>query len=238
MSLTKYLQHELFSRKNIRCPLLRLDNLTSLQECHQNLADTVVNVSRLAFDNLAAIDLNITLHNDGIHKQFSKEKIHSYLPNSETYGLLSPRQYFIFDGYQTQVVKFSFPDSIIQEFWAAFHTVSMQTDISNYDASILFLNKPYLYFLCGLYHLNATLLSQSLKMLLINFQNKTEPGLLNDISMCGFESKLSRDVLANTLMNLFGSELHLDLDHVEFYSLYMCILKYFTFNLCLILFNK
>ena len=221
MSLTKYLRYELLSRKKIRCPLLRLDDITSLRECHQHLADTVVNVSRLAFDSLAAVDLNITLHNHKLkvaQKQFSKEEIRSYLPNSETYGLLSPRQHFISNGYQTQVVIFSFPHLIIQEFWAAFHTaVSMQIDISNYDTRI-FLNKPYLYFSCGLYHSNASLLSQSFKMLLVNFQNKTWPGLLNDFCMCGFESKKTSDLLANTLIDLYGPKL--ELDHVAPYSLH------------------
>ena len=42
-SLTKYFRYQLLSRKKIQCPLLRLDNLTSLRECHQHLADSVVN---------------------------------------------------------------------------------------------------------------------------------------------------------------------------------------------------
>ena len=227
MSLTKYLRYELLSRKKIQCPLLRLDDLTSLRECHQHLADSVVNVSRLAFDNLAAVDLNITLHNHKLkvaQKQFSEEEIQSYLPNSETYGLLSPRQHLISDGYQTQVAIFSFPHLIIQEFWAAFHTaISMQIDISNYDTRI-FLNKPYLYFACGLYRSNASLLNKSFKMLLVNFQNKTWPGLLNDFSMCGFESKHNSDVLANTLIDLYGPKL--ELDHVAPYSLHTEVLHF------------
>ena len=220
ISFTKYLRQELSSRKRVECPLLRLDNITSLRECHQHLADTVVNVSRLAFDNLAAVDANMTLHDHKVKlpkKQFTKEEVYSYLPNSETYGLLSPHQHFISDGYQTQVVIFSFPHLLVQQFWAAFHTaISMQIDISNYDTRI-FVNKPYLYFSCGLYRSNATLLNQSFKMLLVSFQNEAWPGLLNDFSMCGFESKHSCDVLANTLIDLYGPKLKLD--HVAPYSL-------------------
>ena len=218
MSLTKYLRQELASRKKMECPLLRLDNLTSLRECHQHLADTVVNVSRLAFDNLAAVHTNRTMHNHTVKfpkKQFSKEEVHSYLPTSETYGLLSPRQHLISDGYQTQVAIFSFPHLVVQEFWAAFHTaISMQINISNYDIRIR-INKFYLYFSCGLYHSNTTLLNQSFKMLLVNFKNKPWPGLLNDFSMCGFESKHSSDVLAKTFIDLYGPNLRLD--HVASY---------------------
>ena len=228
ISFANYLRRELSSRKNIECSLLQLDDLTSLRECNQNLADTVVNVSRLAFDSLAAVDLNITLHNHklkGVKKQFSKMEIRSYLPNSETYGLLSPHQHIINSGgYQTQVTKFSFPHLIVQEFWAAFHTaVIMQIDISNYNTRI-FLNKPYLYFACGLYRSNATLLNKYFKILLVDFQNKTWPGLLNDFSMCGFESKHSSDVLANTLIDLYGPKL--ELDHVAPYSLHTEVLHF------------
>ena len=225
-SLTKYLKQELLIRKKIQCHSLHLDDLTSLRECHQHLADTVVNVSRLAFDNLAAVDLNITLYNHKLkvaQKQFSEEEVHSYL--SETYGLLSPRQHIISDGYETQVVIFSFPHLIVQEFLAAFHTaISMQIDISNYDTRI-FLNKPYLYFACGLYRSNASLLNRSFNMLLVNFQNKTWPGLLNDFSMCGFESKHNSDVLANTLIDLYGPKL--ELDHLApYYSLHTEVLHF------------
>ena len=226
-TLTKYLKQELSIRKKIQCHSLRLDDLTSLRECHQHLADTVVNVSRLAFDNLATVDLNITLHNHrlkGAKKQFSEEEVHSYFPNSETYGLLSPHQHIVSDGFETQVAIFSFPHLIVQEFWAAFHTaVIMQNDISNYNTRI-FLNKPYLYFSCGLYRSNATLLNKYFKMLLVDFQNKTWPGLLNDFSMCGFESKHSSDVLANTLIDLYGPKL--ELDHLAPYSLHTEVLHF------------
>ena len=227
ISLTKCLRQELLSRKKVNCPLLRLDNLTSLRECHQHLAGTVVNISRLAFEYLAAVDTNRTLHDHEVkfpQKQFSKEEVHSYLPNGETYGLLSPHQHLISDGYQTQLAIFSFPHLVVQEFWAAFHTVvSMQIDISNYD-SRMFINKHYLYFLCGLHHSNATLLNQSFKMLLVDFRNKIWPGLLIDYSMCGFESKHSSDVLANTLIDMYGPKL--ELDHVASYSLRTIILHF------------
>ena len=79
MSLTKYLRQELSSREKVECPLLRLDDLNSLRECHQHLADTVVNVSRLAFDYLAAVDVQVTLYQKVkyFQKQFTKEEVHS-----------------------------------------------------------------------------------------------------------------------------------------------------------------
>ena len=226
MSLTKYLRQELSSREKVGCPLLRLDDLNSLRECHQHLADTVATVSRLAFDYLAAVDVQVTLYQNVkyFQKQFTKEEVHSYLPNGETYGLLSPRQHLISDGYQTQVVIFSLPHLVVQEFWAAFHAaVSMQVDISNFDTRII-LNKPYFFFSCGLYRSNATLLNQSFKMLLVNFENKTYPGLLNDFSMCGYESKHSSEVLANTLINLYGPKLQLN--HLAPYSLCANVLHF------------
>ena len=145
MSFTKYLRQELVSRKKVECPLLlRLDSLTSLQECHQH--------SRQAFDNLAAVDVNTTLHDHKENfpqKQFSKEEIHSHLPNGESYGLQSPCQHLISNGYQTQVAIFSFPHLVVQEFWAVFHTaISMQIDIFNYNTRIR-INKFCLYFSCA-----------------------------------------------------------------------------------------
>ena len=230
ISLTKYLRQELLSRKKVECPLLRLDDLTSLRECHQHLADTVVNVSRLAYDYLAAVDVNVTLNDHKLkvpQKRFSKEEVHSYLPNGETYGLLSPRQHLVSDGYQTQVAIFSFPHLVVQEFWAAFHTaISMQINISNFDNRI-YINKPYLYFSCGLYHSNATLLNQFFKMLLVDLRKNTFwPGLLNDFSMCGYESKHNSDVLANTLISLYGPELDLESMHVAPYSLHTEVLHF------------
>ena len=61
-------------------------------------------------------------------------------------------------------------------------------------------------------------------MLLVNFENKTYPGLLNDFSMCGYESKHSSEVLANTLINLYGPKLQLN--HLAPYSLCANVLHF------------
>ena len=159
ISLTKYLRQELLSRKKVDCPLLRLtDDLTSLRECHQHLADTVVNISRLAFDNRDANHVHVTTMQNykvkvvlGPKKQFSKEEVHSYIPNGETYGLLSLHQHIISDGYQTQVAMFSFPHLIVQEFWAAFHIVTSMADMTKYDSLTAILNnRLMLYLECGM----------------------------------------------------------------------------------------
>ena len=219
-SLTKYLKREV-QRTTEPCHELQLDKFVSLQECHQDLAETVANVSKLAYDSLIVYDLNLTLHGRNLKyakTQFLEVEIHSYLPNSESYGLLSAHQQYILDKYKTmpRVTKFSFPHLVVQEFWAAYHTaITMKIDISDYDTRI-FLHKPYLYFACGLYYSNASLLNQTFKLLLVNFQNQTWPGLLNDFSMCGFESERSSDVLAHTLLHLYGPRLKLD--HVAPFS--------------------
>ena len=219
-SLTKYLRREV-KRTTKTCHKLQLHKFVSLQECHQDLAETVANVSKLAYDSLTVYDLNLTLHGHNLkyaQTQFLEEEIRSYLPNSESYGLLSVRQKYIQDKYITmpRETKFSFPHLFVQEFWAAYHTaITMKIDVSDYDTRI-FLHKPYLYFACGLYYSNASLLNQTFKLLLVNFQNQTWPGLLNDFSMCGFESEHSSDVLAHTLLHLYGPRLKLD--HVAPFS--------------------
>ena len=61
-SISKSFKRELRKFSPKACANVRLTDLPSLRLCNLSLADTIVNVSKLAYDSLTAQDLNLTLH--------------------------------------------------------------------------------------------------------------------------------------------------------------------------------
>ena len=211
-SISKSFRREIRRIKPVGCFNVRLIDLPSLRLCNRDLADTIVNVSRLAFDSLTAHDLNLTLHGNKLKSsrtQFNSTELHSYLPNGDEYGLLSAHQSLVPDGYGIQESIFSFPHLVIQEFWAAFHAATNnKIDISDFDTRVI-LHRHYFYFACGLYPSNIALLSLVFDMLR-NFENRAWTGLLNDYTMCGLEAKHKHDLLAAAYLHMYGTVLNLD----------------------------
>ena len=211
-SLSKSFKREIRRIKPVGCSNVRLTDLPSLRLCNRDLADTIVNVSRLAFDSLTALDLNLTHHGNKVKStqtEFNTTELHSYLPNGDNYGLLSAHPSLVEDGYEIQESKLSFPHLVIQEFWAAFHAATYsKIDISDIDVRII-LHRHYFYFACGLYSSNIALLSLVFEVLR-NFETRAWTGLLNDYTMCGLEAKHKHDLLAAAYLHLYGTVLNLD----------------------------
>ena len=211
-SISKSFKREIRRINPVGCFNVRLIDLPSLRLCNRDLADTIVNVSRLAFDSLTANDLNLTLHGNKLKSsriQFNSTELHSYLPNGDEYGLLSAHQSLVPDGYGIQESIFYFPHLVIQEFWAAFYAATNnKIDISDFDTRVI-LHRHYFYFACGLYSSNIALLSLVFDMLR-NFENRAWTGLLNDYTMCGLEAKHKHDLLAAAYLHMYGTVLNLD----------------------------
>ena len=217
-SISKSFRRELRKFWPKACANVRLTDLPSLRLCNSSLADTIVNVSKLAFDSLTAQDLNLTLHGKKLKSgrtQFNTTELHSYLPDGDNFGLLSPHQSVVPDGYGIHEKKFSFPHLVIQEFWAAFHAaINNKVDISDFDTRVI-LHRHYFYFACGLYSSNIALLSLVFDMLR-NFENRAWTGLLNDYTMCGLEAEHKHELLAAAYLHMYGTVLNLD--HLMPYS--------------------
>ena len=217
-SISKSFKRELRKYMPKGCVNVKLTNLPSLRECNSSLADTIINVSRLAFDSLTAQDLNLTLHGKKLKSgrtQFNETELHSYLPDGDHFGLLSSHQSVSQDGYEILEKKFSFPHLVIQEFWAAFHAaINNKVNISDFDTRVI-LHRHYFYFACGLYSSNIALLSLVFDMLR-NFEEKAWTGLLNDYTMCGLEAKHDHDLLAAAYLHVYGTVLNMD--HLTPYS--------------------
>ena len=178
------------------CSDIHLYDLSSLRECNSDLADTITNISRLAFDSFGASNSTQT--------EFLDTELHSYLPSGNTYGLLSPR--YSTDEYGKLDKKFVFPHIVVQEFWAAFHV----TVVAKFNASKfidhIFLHPNFLYTVCGMYSSNTTVLNEIFQMLL-HFRWTR---MLQDYSICGFESGYSNQLLAETFIKLHGTVLNVE----------------------------
>ena len=178
------------------CSDIHLYDLASLRECNSDLADTITNISRLAFDSFGASNSTQT--------EFLVTKLHSYLPSGNTYGLLSPR--YSTNEYGKLDKKFVFPHIVVQEFWAAFHV----TVVAKFNASKfidhIFLHPNFLYTVCGMYSSNTTVLNEIFQMLLRFRWTR----MLQDYSICGFESGYSNQLLAETFIKLHGTILNLE----------------------------
>ena len=212
-SISKSFKRELRRKKPVGCSNVRLNDLSSIHKCNHDLADTITNVSRLAFDNLVARNI-----------QYSVTKLHSYLPSGDNYGLLSPICHkiersvcsFSFphimypiclknDNVEL-VCSFSFPHSIIQEFWAAFHVKLTKTSTSDFNKHII-MHSNFIYFVCGMYSSNTTILHQVFEMSLQIFG---EWLLLDDYTTCGLESGHSIQSLADIYLKQRGTTLSLN----------------------------
>ena len=194
--------------------------------CNRVVADTIINVSRLAFDSLVASDyyLNVTVNGKRIRlaqTHFSLAKLHSYLPFGDNYGLLSP--HFHKDNYETLIGSFTFPHIIIQQFWAAYYVTVTKTNVSDLEESILVYSN-LLYFVCGMYSNNTTMLHTVFEMLL---QLNEWPRLIYNYTTCGLESGHSIQSLVDIYLKLHGTAL--DLDHLMYSSSYQAqVLSFLT----------
>ena len=205
-SLSKAIQREI-ARRNIAvdsCFSIELNDLSSLQECNQDLAYTLNNISRLAFDSFTTQNGSFNVK-ELVQTQFSSIDLQSYLPHGDSYGLLSP-QYFK-NEYGLLVKKFSFPHFVIQEFWAAFYVAVTRVNISDFEETIFLPYPMFLYFICGMHSSNTTVLHQIFEML---HQTVFWPNLLNDYIMCGLESGYSSQWLVDTYLQLHGNELNMN----------------------------
>ena len=200
-SLSKAIQREIARRQpalDASCSSIQLNDLSSLQECNQDLYQTLVNISELAFNSFKAKNsLDIITYN-GIQLKlaqthFSFKDIHSYLPNGDNYGLLNP--HYFTNEYGVLVTKFSFPHYIIQEFWAAFHVATTRTNLKEIELDNIFLRSMFIYFICGMHSSNTTVLHQVFEML---HEIVYWPTILHDYVMCGLESGYSNQSLADT----------------------------------------
>ena len=204
-SLSKSFRREVTKQKSAtsNCSHIQLHDLRSLRECNQALADTIVNVSRLAFDSLAAFDRNLTFCGSRFkvaQTQFSLRDLHSYLPFGDAYGLLSSR-YLLSHEYEMQpVTELTFPHFVIQEFWAAFIA---NKSITNFKQHNLFAYQNYLYFACGMYSSNITILRQIFEFL---FQGNRGSGMLDIATKCAVESG-HIDLFADTYLKLHEATL-------------------------------
>ena len=168
-SLSKAIQREIARRNSAvaSCSDIQLNDLPSLRECNQDLAYTLTNISKLAFDSFTALNgSNITINEKVVQfaqTQFSLIELHSYLPFGDSYGLLSP-QYFK-NEYGVLVTKFSFPHFVIQEFWAAFYVAVTRVNISEFKENIILQHPMFLYFVCGMHSSNTTVLHKVFEML-------------------------------------------------------------------------
>ena len=209
-SLSKAIKRELGRKNQVGCSIVRLDDLPSLRLCNRDLADTIINVSRLAFDSLTAHDhyLNITVNRKKIRlaqTHFSLAELHSYLPSGDYYGLLSPLYYK--DNYETLIGSFTFPHIVIQQFWAAYFYVTIpKTNVFDLEEHI-FVYSNLLYFVCGMYsNINATMLHKVFELLLQIEWSR----LIYDYTTCGFESGHSIQSLVDIYLKLQGTALKLD----------------------------
>ena len=202
MSLSKSFRREVEKLLTAaKCSHIQFYDLPSLWKCNHTLADTIINVSKLAFDSLAAYDLNLTLYGSKLklaQTQFSLKDLHSYLPFGEAYDLLSSH-YLISHELDMPVTELSFPHFVIQEFWAAFYVAVAANSISDFEQHAY---RSYLYFTCGMCSSNSTMLHHIFKVILEN----SWPGLdlLNVAAKCGVESGHS-DILVATYLHLHGT---------------------------------
>ena len=211
-SLSKAIQREIARRHpafGANCSSIQLNELSFLQECDQDLFQTLVNISKLAFNSFKAKNSSDIITFNGIQLKlaqtyFSFKDIHSYLPNGDNYGLLYP--HYFTNEYGVLVTKFSFPHYIIQEFWAAFYVANTRADLKEIEDNI-FLRSMFIYFICGMHSSNTTILHQVFEML---HKIVFWPTVLHDYVMCGLESGYSNQSLADTYLQLHGNVMNMD----------------------------
>ena len=205
-SLSKAIQKQIAQRNPAvaSCFSIQLNDLPSLRECNQDLAYTLTNISRLAFDSFTTQNgsFNVKVL---VQRQFSSIDLGSYLPHGDEFGLLSLK--FFADENGQFVKKFSFPHFVIQEFWAAFYVATTRSNISNFEKNIFLHHPMFLYFVCGMHSSNTTVLHQIFEML---HQTVFWSNLLNDYIMCGLESGYSSQLLADTYLKLHGNVLNMN----------------------------
>ena len=208
-SFSIFFEREIMRNDIVGCSNVELTDLTSLRLCNSDLADAIVNVSRLAYDSLMTHDSEDTI-------KYSAAELRSYLPSGENFGLLSFQPA---DEPGTVAYKFSFPHKVIQEFWAAFYTVvykemSKHALLFGHQESHITDHRHYFYFACGLYSSNNLL--PSAESVVEMLQNRTWIGFLSDYTMCGLESGHKHHLLAAAYLRRYGTKL--DVDHLMPYS--------------------
>ena len=188
------------------CSNIQLFDHSSLHECNRDLASTITNISKLAFDSLAAYDSDIFLYGKRLktsRNEFSMTELRSYLPSGNSYGLLF--SYCHKNEHGTMIRNYYFPYIFFQEFWAAFHVTVAKINVSDFTEHI-FQHPHFLYFVCGMYSSNSTMLRQIFEMVL---QLDKWPYTLNYYTTCGSESGHSIQSLADIYLKLHGPILHL-----------------------------
>ena len=104
------------------------------------------------------------------------------------------------------VDNYYFPHIILQEFWAAIHIKVAKINTSDFGHHI-FLHPNILYFVCGMYSSDSTMLHSIFDMV---FQIEDRYArLLFDFTTCGSESGLSSQSLADIYLKLHGPILKL-----------------------------
>ena len=201
-ALSCALEQEMMRRNSSEegCYNITLSNFYSIRECNQDLADAITNISRLAFNNLAIIDIDAAKNfkHKSLRTQFSAKELSLYLPSGDSFGLLPPSYY----GHERPVhQKFSFPHFIFQEFWAAFYTFR-ENDVYGIGQRTSF-NSRYLYFACQMYSSNSTLVRQVF-VTLLKYRGWT--GRLKYLARCSIESG-HEDLLVEIYSQLFGTVL-------------------------------
>ena len=204
------------------CSNIQLFDHSSLRECNEDLAGTITNISKLAFDSLSAYDSDIFLYGKRLktsQKEFSMTELQSYFPSGNTYGLLFPHYHKTEHGAMFR--NYYFPHFIFQEFWAAFHVTVANINLSDFEEYIL-RHPNILYFVCGMYSSNNTMLHQVFEKLL---QTEMWPHTLDYYTTCGSESGHSSQSLADIYLKLHGTALNLG--HLYFSSSYKVQVKSF-----------
>ena len=211
-SLSKSLKREIVKKELAgNCSYIDLYNLSSLYECNHDLATTILNVSRLAF----SVGLNAA--NYLSQTQFSDAMVQKYLPSGENFGLLSSHCHML-DG-EKQVCEYSFPHKVIQTFWTAFFAVTTNFNFKallNIIVYLHFSDRNLVLFYCDMYssHNNRTMLHQML----------LELKSFDDYVMCGLESGLSIQSLANLFLKHRESVLLRSPQEVQTQSVFNIIL--------------
>ena len=200
-SLSKALRREIVKKGLAgNCSDVDLYNFSSLYECNHDLAATIVNVSRLAFMFRQ-------------QTQFSDAMVRKFLPSGESFGLLSSHCHML-DGYK-RVCEYSFPHEVIHSFWITFFAVTQKFIKTNF-LYIFSWERNFLLFYCDMYssHNNRTMLHHML----------LELESFDDYVMCGLESGLNIQSLANLYLEHRESVLLRSYQEVQIQSVFNIIL--------------
>ena len=213
-SLSKAIKHEM-EKKQEDCSFADLVEFLSLHRFNHDLADIIVNVSRLAFNASLVSD------DDLPRTQFSDAELKMYLPSGESFGLLSPRCHMV-DNVKL-VCNFSFPHNVIQKFWAAFYIAVTKSNVSLSQQRLIYFDENFLCFFCGMYSSN-----NNNTMLLQMFEILLNVRTLHVYITCGLESGHSIQSLGYHYLKLSRATLILDRSYrIDSYLQHQVQIQYF-----------